>query len=174
MYFIALETCLELVVCIKSAAVGWNVSTCTVRKILSRGYIYSVVFQIYLCCKLMFAVCSSWFEIDERKWTYYHHGSHHDWELGAKTTTVPTSKVLDSEWHHIVICKPSVTALSLLRFPIASVFLPPVCLFVCLFVRETTLHSCSKLLCYPGHGFAEHWPLNIKCAILKLLCTSCA
>lgn len=53
----------------------------------------------------MFAVCSSWFEIDERKWTYYHHGSHNDWELGAKTTTVPASKVLDSEWYCFLICK---------------------------------------------------------------------
>lgn len=78
----------------------------------------------------MFAVCSSWFEIDERKWTYYHHGSHNDWELGAKTTTVPTSKVLDSEWHRIVICKPSVTALSLLRSPHdISVFTFCLCLF---------------------------------------------
>ena len=55
----------------------------------------------------MFAVCSSWFEIDERKWTYYHHGSHNDWELGAKTPTVPASKVFDSEWYCFIICKTS-------------------------------------------------------------------
>lgn len=53
----------------------------------------------------MFAVCSSWFEIDERKWTYYQHGSHNDWELGAKTTTVPASKVLDNEWYCLLIRK---------------------------------------------------------------------
>lgn len=47
----------------------------------------------------MFAVCSSWFEIDEREWTSNHLGSHYDWELGAKTTTIPPSKVLDSEWN---------------------------------------------------------------------------
>lgn len=89
----------------------------------------------------MFAVCSSWFEIDERKWTYYRHGSHIDWELGAKTPTVPASKVLDSEWYCFIICRtPQWQFWFILRVTHnISVFIP---FFVlCLFGKMQFIHA---------------------------------
>lgn len=114
----------------------------------------------------MFAVCSSWFEIDERKWTYYHHGSHNDWELGAKTTTVPTSKVLVSEWHCIVSCKtPQWQPCLSSDFLITSVS----SYFVSVCLRNHTSSMGPEMLWYPEHGFAEPLPLTIPCVIFLRL-----
>lgn len=123
----------------------------------------------------MFAVCSSWFEIDERKWTYYHHGSHNDWELGAKTTTVPASKVLDSEWYCFLICKiPQWYFWFILRFThsigvLLIVFF--VCVFLFLFFWKPTTHPCFSRCCsLLSMASLNMLPLNIKCAIfLKFL-----
>lgn len=121
----------------------------------------------------MFAVCSSWFEIDERKWTYYHHGSHNDWELGAKTTAVPASKVLDSEWHCFAICKtPQWQFWFILRSAhhITSVFFLVSFLFFVYLGNHTSPVLPGMLRC-SSHGFAEHLPLNTKCVIsLKFSC----
>lgn len=123
----------------------------------------------------MFAVCSSWFEIDERKWTYYHHGSHNDWELGAKTPTVPASKVLDSEWYCFIICKtPQWQFWFLLKVTHnISLFLLPFFVSVSL---EKKIKTTTQLI----HAFQDAAVLrmallnilllNIKCAIfLKFL-----
>lgn len=120
----------------------------------------------------MFAVCSSWFEIDERKWTYYQHGSHNDWELGAKTPTVPASKVLDSEWYCFIICKiPQWQFWFILRVTHnISVFLTSFfCL--CLF-GKTQIHPCFSGCCsILSMASLNILLLNIKCAIfLKFSC----
>lgn len=119
----------------------------------------------------MFAVCSSWFEIDERKWTYYHHGSHNDWELGAKTPTVPASKVLDSEWYCFIICKiPQWQFWFILRVTHnISVFLFH---FLFLSIWKSAIHPCFLRCCsILSMALLNILLWNIKCAIfLKFLC----
>lgn len=120
----------------------------------------------------MFAVCSSWFEIDERKWTYYQHGSHNDWELGAKTPTVPASKVLDSEWYCFIICKiPQWQFWFILRVTHnISVFL--ISFFVYVYLGKNAIHPCFSRCCsILSMALLNILLLNIKCAIfLKFLC----
>lgn len=119
----------------------------------------------------MFAVCSSWFEIDERKWTYYHHGSHNDWELGAKTPTVPASKVLDSEWYCFIICKiPQWQFWFILRVTHnISLFLIP--FFVSVFLEKTQFIRAFQDAAVLSMALLNISLLDIKCAIfLKFLC----
>lgn len=122
----------------------------------------------------MFAVCSSWFEIDERKWTYYHHGSHNDWELGAKTPTVPASKVLDSEWYCFIICKtPQWQFWFLLKVTHnISLFLIPFFVSVSLEkkIKTTQLIHAFQDAAVLRMALLNILLLNIKCAIfLKFL-----